>query len=292
MKQVKKGRCALCGLEAELQLSHIIPHFVGKRLMKTSIGNIRYSNNPNLTPQDIEKHYLLCHNCEELFSAKERAFANFLFYPWQDKKERTFKYDINLSYFIVSLSWRSLYLDLADLCTNEQLEKDKLLILFNAEREMRNFLLGNGNVPYQIENHILFLDRIADAFNLETGKFPSVAMHRSLSSYTSCYEDTLYTISNLMGILIVTFYAKGKKEKWINTNITYGDGIIRAENQYMESVAGNDITHWMDTIEQSQKNLSTKQQEKIKSKLKEMGDDIKDYPIYQDFIDDSKLNKN
>lgn len=287
MKHIKKGRCALCGLESELQLSHIVPRFVGRKLIETSPGNIRYSNNPNLAPQDIEKHYLLCQNCKELFSAKERAFANLIFYPWQDKKERIFKYDINLSYFIISLSWRSLYLDLAEFCTNEQLEKDKLLILFNAEREMRNLLLGNSNSLYQIENHMFFLDRIENAYNVEMGKYPSVAMHRSISSYTSCYEDTLYTISNLMGILIVTFYNKGKEEIWRNTNVNYGDGIICVENQYMESVVGNDITHWMNVIEQSQKDISTKQHEKIQSKLRKLDDNIKDYPIYQDFIDDS-----
>lgn len=62
------GKCALCGEDKELQLSHIIPKFIGKYLKNTSIGNIRSHENPNRIAQDIEKHYMLCHDCEELFS--------------------------------------------------------------------------------------------------------------------------------------------------------------------------------------------------------------------------------
>ena len=35
------GECALCREKKELQLSHIIPKFVGRYLKQTSIGNIR-----------------------------------------------------------------------------------------------------------------------------------------------------------------------------------------------------------------------------------------------------------
>ena len=108
------SKCALCGEDKELQLSHIIPKFVGKYLKKTSIGKIRSQQNPNRTLQDIEKHYLLCHDCEELFSASERYFANTVFYPYKKEKLAIFGYDKRLFYFITSLSWRSLYLDVID----------------------------------------------------------------------------------------------------------------------------------------------------------------------------------
>lgn len=41
-----------------------------------------------------------CHDCEELFSAKERWFASNIFNPWQDHKQQIFVYDENLTYFI------------------------------------------------------------------------------------------------------------------------------------------------------------------------------------------------
>lgn len=71
MAKTITGQCALCRINKELQLSHIVPSFVGRKMKNTSPGNIRFTNEPNKITQDIEKHYLLCHECEELFSAKE-----------------------------------------------------------------------------------------------------------------------------------------------------------------------------------------------------------------------------
>ena len=50
------GKCALCRMNKELQLSHIVPHFVGRKMIKTAPANIRMTNKPNLVAQDIEKH--------------------------------------------------------------------------------------------------------------------------------------------------------------------------------------------------------------------------------------------
>ena len=56
MYEMKK--CALCGEEKEIQLSIIIPKFIGRHLKKTSVGKIRRTEDPNKTVQDLEKHYL------------------------------------------------------------------------------------------------------------------------------------------------------------------------------------------------------------------------------------------
>ena len=104
--------CALCDEEKEMQLSHIVPKFVGRHLKKTSIGNIRNMSEPNKIIQDLEKHYMLCHDCEEDFSASETWFANNVFYPWKKEEAIEFAYDSNMHYFITSLSWRSLFLDI------------------------------------------------------------------------------------------------------------------------------------------------------------------------------------
>lgn len=114
MAKTITGQSALYRINKELQLSHIVPSFVGRKMKNISPGNIRYTNELNKITQDIEKHYLLCHECEEFFSAKERWFANNIFNLWQDAEKSRFEYDENLTYFIVSLSWRSLYLDLEE----------------------------------------------------------------------------------------------------------------------------------------------------------------------------------
>lgn len=283
------GQCALCRANKELQLSHIIPHFVGRKLIKTSPGNIRITNEPNKVVQDIEKHFLLCHDCEELFSAKERWFANTIFNPYQEHKKTVFNYDKNLTYFIISLSWKSLYRDLEEFSCDKEFSKEILMILFRAEQTMRDYLLGKRKDIDTIENHILFFDRIKYAQDLDASQHPSIVMHRSTSSYTVYNGKTSFTISNLMGILIVTFFSMDTNECWSNTKIEIETGTIEAKNQKIVSVVGQETQHWMNQTKEAQKNISETQQKKILEKTQALGDNIKNYPIFQDWMDDAAL---
>ena len=291
MTKTQVGRCALCRENKELQLSHIVPHFVGRRLIRTSPGNIRSTNEPNKVIQDIEKHYLLCKECEESFSSKEKWFANNIFNPWQDNTRNKFDYDERLTYFIISLSWRSLYLDLSEFSCDLNFNKDILTTLFTSEQIMRDYLLGKRNDIGTIQNHIYFFDRIQSAQNLDFSKKPSVAIHRSICSYTVYNGKTIFTISNLMGILIVSFYSMDVNECWVNTQINISAGTIEVKNQEMVSVVGQEIQHWMNQSEQAKLNLSEKQQKKIQANIEAVGDDIKNYPIYQDLLDDANLSR-
>ena len=154
-------KCALCQQEKELQLSHIIPKFAGRYLKETSIGNIRNQENPNRTVQDIEKHYLLCHDCEELFSASERYFSQTIFYPYLRDHEQEFSYSNQLFYFITSLSWRSLYLDIVNFVRGGDIKIEVLEKMIDADKVMRKFLLRERDDIGTIENHIFFFDRVA-----------------------------------------------------------------------------------------------------------------------------------
>ncbi len=257
--KTQKGQCALCRKNKELQLSHIVPHFVGRKMIKTAPGNIRMTNEPNIVAQDIEKHYMLCHDCEELFSARERWIACNIFNPWQDHKQEQFSYDENLTYFIISLSWRSLYLDLEEFSCDPTFNREALMIMLRAENIMRDYLLGKRQDISDIQNHIFFFDRIETASNYDFDKNPSVAMHRSITSYSAYNGKTSFTISNLMGIMIVTFYSMDAEEEWINTQIMNGSGTIVARNQGIKSVVGQEIKHWMDVAENAKNNLSDNQ---------------------------------
>lgn len=291
MGKTRPGRCALCCQTKELQLSHIVPHLVGRKLIKTSPGNIRSTAEPNRTLQDIFKEYLLCSECEERFSAKETWFANKVFTPYIDKKEKLFCYDERLTYFIVSVNWRTLYLDLEKFCQDPSFNRDRLMVLFRAEQVMRDYLLGKRNDLEAIQNHIFFLERVQSAPGLDATLNPSVIMHRTISSYSVCDGNTLFTLSNLMGILIVTFYSMDSSEIWVNTKVELGNGTIKAEGQQMTSVVGNEIQFWMEQGAATQKTLSEKQRKKIEEKLYALGDDILKYPIFQDLFDDFDLEK-
>ena len=291
MGKTRPGRCALCCQAKELQLSHIVPHFVGRKLINTSPGNIRASNEPNRAIQDIFKEYMLCSECEERFSAKERWFANHIFNPYIDKKEKTFSYDERLTYFIVSVSWRTLYGDLEKYSQDPFFDKDNLLTLFRAEQIMREYLLGKRTELGDIQNHVFFLDQIQFLHGLDASLNPNVIMHRSITSYSVCVGKTLLTLSKLMGILIITFYAMDSNEIWVNTKVELGNGVLKVANQHMDSIVGEEIPRWMEQGADAQQNLSEKQRKKIEEKMRALGDDILNYPIIQDWLDDLELEE-
>ena len=83
-----RGKCHLCHKTSDLQRSHVIPSFVIRWLKDTSPGFVRDSKNQNVRTQDGIKEYLLCVECEQLFSKWERDFANYIFYPLHSKKVR------------------------------------------------------------------------------------------------------------------------------------------------------------------------------------------------------------
>ena len=117
-------------------------------------------------------------------------------------------------------------------------------------------------------------------------------MHRSITSYSAYNGKTSFTISNLLGIMIVTFYSMEEQEEWTNTQILNGRGTIVAENQGIKSVVGQEIQHWMNEAENAKTNLSDNQKNKILEKMKKVGNGIRDYAIFQDFIDDEILKRN
>ena len=89
--------------------------------------------------------------------------------------------------------------------------------------------------------------------------------------------------------MLVTFYCMDKSEEWENTQIINGDGVVKAENQKMKSVVGNEVNHWMEVSENAKNSLSEKQKKQIEERFIKLGEDIQNYPIFKDFMDDINL---
>lgn len=284
----QKQTCALCGETKELQLSHIVPKFINRHLKKTSMMKIR---NMDGVVQDGEKHYLLCHDCEELFSKSERAFANQIFYPYLKEHKDTFDYSAEVFYFITSLSWRSLYLDICDFVKEGTIKIEVLNKMIQSEEIMKSFLLGKRADIGAIENHVFFFDRVESSSIPESGDI-NLVVHRTVQSYSAYQDDTIFTISNLCGIVLVTLYQKDKKEQWVNTEIKNCEGSISAPGQHITSKVGNEISFWCEQAVEMKKNLSAVDYNRMIKTLQDIGEDIKNYPIYQDIADDYNLKKN
>src|SRR5258706_11893804 len=137
------GDCRLCRTEGvELRHGHILPKFVWEWLKGTSIGAIRSGEAPNVRVQDGHKEYLLCHDCEEMFSREEKIFAERLFVPVHEGVSISgLVYGEWAARFAVSVSWRVLVFNM-ELGPIEHFTAGQQEAVPAAERQWRAFLAG------------------------------------------------------------------------------------------------------------------------------------------------------
>ena len=101
--------------------------------------------------------------------------------------------------------------------------------------------MGKRSDIGDIEHHILFFGEIDKIYGeiegLERLK-PHVVFHRGIFSYTFCNEEekTYVTMTNMMGIILVTLYSRSKNEVWENTQILNTKSNIKAKNQIVRSI--------------------------------------------------------
>jgi len=262
--------CALCGKQAQLELSHIIPKFVFDYIKKTSAtGRFRMPlDNPNIPKQDGEKKKLLCGDCEDKFSEQERLFATNLFHQFQRDDTQEFEYDKWLSYFITSVNWRNLHEDIEWFQRDRTISDEKLKILITSEQVMKEYLLGTRDNLGEIENHIFFFDRIKETDNKEIiQNGPHVFFRRSVFGYTYITHDPfgIYVYSNLAGILICTIIKATDADNWVNTKVDINHGEIQMP-QNITSPLMNEIFEYM--LECRQSKMSDGQKEKLIEKIK------------------------
>lgn len=108
--------CRLCKQHPAIESSHVIPGFVIRAIKSDSpTGFFRNPNLPNRRLQDGDKLPLLCADCEQRFGKAEHQFANNIFLPFHKTDQDHFSYGPYLHYFMTSLAWRTLILDLPGL---------------------------------------------------------------------------------------------------------------------------------------------------------------------------------
>ncbi len=122
-------------------------------------GFLRDKNEINKRAQDLAKDYWLCGECEDLFSKWETTFANKVFYPFVENGESSCNYEIWLSKFCASLSWRTLtYVRSKN--SHEDKPKEYWQALGMAEVHLANYVLGKSDNLNQYEQHLFPLERI------------------------------------------------------------------------------------------------------------------------------------
>jgi len=254
--------CALCKSEKILKESHIIPKFVFDRIKENSpTGYLRGGLlNSNQRRQDGDKFKMLCEDCEQLFSWAERKFAEDIFNPYHELGTTSFEYGPWLSYFIISVNWRTLHLDNIDFHSRQEWSDDLLCVLDDAEMILADFLLGKRSDIGNMENHILPMFEITDANPELKNIEPNFLLRISAFDYTFFVPDLdgFYVFANLAGVLIFTVIRKGKNDVWENTLVQLGGGFIKPPVQHKSPLAANIMDHLIECseikISQTQKN--------------------------------------
>jgi len=296
MCEEKIGTCALCKKEnCVLELSHIIPKFVFRRIIKKSItGFMRNPFNPNERIQDGDKQYLLCGDCEDLFNTTETIFANKIFHLYKAGTLKEFEYEEWLNLFISSVNWRILYLDILRFKADKSISNEKLNILIKSEEILRDYLLGRRKDISDIENHIFFFDDIKSTSDnkIANDEPHSFFRHSSFGYTVVCNDfDGYYVISNLSGILICTILKKSTVDEWENTYVKLGKENFKVQNQKIKSPVMGDIMEYMHESRLSQENISKEQYNRIVNSVRKNSEKLFNSEIYKNMILDKKISK-
>lgn len=291
------GECALCGNVDTLKLSHIIPKFVFRYLKKDSFtGRLRQISDPNRPIQDGDKQELLCGVCEERFSAKETKFTNNIYHPFKQSGFTETTYEEGwLHYFITSVNWRTLLLDIASFEHDEdqsnKITDKQLAQLKKAEKIMREYLLGERREIDSIENHIFFFDTIESAGGGVAHLDIYSALHGSAFGYTVVNSlGAIYVFANLTGILIVTVIKKHSKEVWKNTYVKLSAGKIKTPQIVKESPLTGEFFFLAEQRETFMGAMSDKQKNQILDKIKKDRPGFEASGTYRRTMEDRRIN--
>jgi hypothetical protein len=230
-----QGQCRLCGVESDLQLSHVLPAFVF-RWMRESSGNghMRLGSSPNQRVQDGVKRHWLCTSCEGLLSCSETAFATKLFYPYTSDGSALIIYGEWLLRFCVSVSWRVLqfYKEETSL---KGYEPNAVARIAEAEATWRAFLLGQRPHPGHFEQHLVPFDAIESISNRSENLSPNLNRYlmRAVDMDLCRSETTNVAYSKLGRFVILGFIREDHLSRWQGTKVHVKTGRIEPRQYTM-----------------------------------------------------------
>lgn len=258
-----QGICRLCKKSQDLKLSHFIPKFVGKWVKDTSAtGYIRFNQSIDKRAQDIVKEYWLCECCEQLFSSWEREFARKVFYPFMDKGESRARYDVWLSKFCASLTWRTLtYVRSLHVEKSDDVSRS----LDAAENTLAGYLLGESTVLGKYEQHLFPLESIAET-NVR-GAPPNLNRYFLRTMQMDLLESESGSIiyTKLPGFLLLGLTGHKESNSMRSSRVTMGEGMLSPRSyrwptglaEYMFEKS-RQITATYSSMSQAQKDKITK----------------------------------
>lgn len=266
------GTCQLCGKDAVLEESHIVPKFVIRHQKKTSAtGYMRSNKAVNLRAQDGHKEHMLCGACEDLFNEWETPFSNHIYYPWaSDQKHQSLcelSYGAWMLKFAVSVSWRALtwYMKKA---SDEQVSFSKEMVaeIDKALSTWKRFLLGELPHPDKYQQHMILLDAIerttydSDVLPSNLNRFLTRGIYINLA-HSDGKPQFIYTKMGKVSLL--GFIGIKYPRQWVGTKLHVKEGVVGGDislpSQFMDY-----LIELAKTVPELQKKLSERQIDVIK----------------------------
>ena len=262
--------CRLCASYPAIENSHIIPGFVFRAIKSDSpTGFFRNPNNLNRRVQDGDKLPLLCTNCEQRFSNAEREFATNIFSAFHTTDQDHFIYGPWLHYFMTSLAWRTLIIDLPGIESDTANPRAAVTGMKEAADTMRRYLLGANNLATRIRNHaVVFTEGHSGSAPLKVAG-ANVKIRRSAFGYSVLdrqhgYSGILHNLAGFMCFLIV----KGRsRDTWNGTKVTPSCGEIKQPQRVSSWLMWellNCVVEWA----KDQPPMSKVQQEKVREAMR------------------------
>jgi hypothetical protein len=254
-----------------IKKSHVISALVYRAIKSDSpTGYFRNPNNPNRRFQDGDKTALLCRDCETRFGDAERQFNDQLFSDFHHHDCDTFDYGPWLHYFMTSIAWRTLVLDLPGLEADAENPPAIVAKLSEMEELMRDYLLGNNRIGRCISNHAVAWTKGDSASRSLAAIGPNVLIRRSVFGYMILDRRRGYAgiLHNLAGFMCFCI-AKGKPtDVWRRTRIAPEGGRI-APPQVVNSWLMGELLNCIVEAATIRRALSDRQRDKVLSSVDE-----------------------
>ena len=278
----------MCNQVKSLCTSHVIPKFAGKYIKNTSAtGFLRLIENPNLRQQDIIKVPLLCDTCEQIFSKFETYFAKNIFYPYNNLKLKlNFEviYDENLIKYIISQSWRILYLEYNNYLKgtlSTEVDTEILSVL----KYWQSYLLSKSSWNEKKGHYLFFWDYAPLAGQQLPKKFEFYITRAADGTIASNDEKSIIIVfTQIPSISIISTIRPSHLSGWVDAEI-YDEGVIKVPQQIedFEIDFFGFVKNRIKKIEQF--NMSKKQQQKVLSKILKNSEKFEKSKTYEAFFE-------
>jgi hypothetical protein len=224
-QMTKYGKCKLCCSQKELKESHIISSFLFKWLKRTSVtGFFRSGETPNQRKQDGWKLFLLCEDCEKLFSKWEHCFAKNILEPITEEKQIE-PYGSWLLKFSTSLSWRILQFAKKERPLNH-FSNGLISSAENASTVWREFLLDKRPNPGRFEHHMLLFPELITEYKEDLPQNINQYILRSIDIDVPCSKKEAYIYLKIGRIFIFGFIKIQNPKNWHQTKIHVKNGTL------------------------------------------------------------------